>query len=453
LWIAGSENIGVLKSSIVSTVNAVGQNRIESVAFDDTNGIYYSIGEQIFYLKNINDQHITPLLASKETYFERLVYEKNRVWIGDAFGAISYYDLHNNTQHTLSKGTVNFSIQYLMNDNSGNKWLAGNPKGLIRVDAKDSLHLYNGLNQTVLTRESSNYELFCGSNGKEFLLARYESLHDRFDFLDLAYKFDCPDNLILNDFQFDDNGSIWLATDDGLLKIEKTKGEYGDVQKVIIKGLNPNEPVRAIAFSGDYLCFANARGLVIYKDNDYILFTQDSGLPSKILQERGLVLDNDENLVVATAKGLAFIKKEAIQFKRTSAPQVKTLSINGKSISSDDPQLLNSQHKSKVELEFISLSYPASNIMYQTRIVGIDNEWSFPSTNRNLNVVGFSEGKYTIEIRAREDGKLWSDLSHLTLVIDKPWYRTWWAMILFIGSGLSTILLATKIHNNNLIRQ
>jgi hypothetical protein len=91
--------------------------------------------------------------------------------------------------------------------------------------------------------------------------------------------------------------------------------------------------------------------------------------------------------------------------------------------------------------------------MYQTRIVGIDNEWSFPSTNRNLNVVGFSEGKYTIEIRAREDGKLWSDLSHLTLVIDKPWYRTWWAMILFIGSGLSTILLATKIHNNNLIRQ
>jgi DNA-binding CsgD family transcriptional regulator len=91
--------------------------------------------------------------------------------------------------------------------------------------------------------------------------------------------------------------------------------------------------------------------------------------------------------------------------------------------------------------------------MYQTRIVGIDNEWSYPSTSRNLNVVGFSEGKYSIEFRAREDGKLWSDSLRLNLVIEKPWYRTWWAMLLFIGSGLSTILLATKIHNNNLIKQ
>jgi ligand-binding sensor domain-containing protein len=146
--------------------------------------------------------------------------------------------------------------------------------------------------------------------------------------LDLSFKFDCPDNLILHDFQFDDNGSIWLATDEGLLKIEETKGEYKDVYKVDIKGLNANDPVRALAFVDSYLCFANAQGLVIYKDDDYILFTQDSGLPSKILQERGLMLDKDENLLVATAKGLAYISKDAIQFRRTSVPQIKTLSVN-----------------------------------------------------------------------------------------------------------------------------
>ncbi len=453
LWVSGSENIGLFKSSIVSTIHAVGQNRIESIAFDESNGIYYSVGEQMFYLNNAQATEAHHILSSQNTYFERLLVEKNRVWVGDAFGAIFYHDIHTGKQHYLMKGTVNFSIQYLMQDRLGNKWFAGHSKGLIRVDSKDSLKIYENLAQSVLTRESKDLGLFCVSNGKKNLLSKHDPLRDEFNSVPLKFDFECAEDLVLNDFQFDNQNNIWLASDEGLLRAEFKDNEYSIVTKVSIPGLNEDEPVRAVAFVDDYLCFAISQGLVIFKDGEYILFTQDSGLPSKILQERGIMPDQQGNLFVSTAKGLAFIGKDAIKFNTTVAPHTTTLLINGQAITSAEAITVKYPYKTKVEAEFNSLSYPATNIMYQTRILGIDRNWTLPSGNRTLNVLGFSEGKYTIEMRAREDGKLWSEPRSITLEISKPWYRTWWAIGLFAVTGFATVVIATQVHNNNLIRQ
>ena len=278
-------------------------------------------------------------------------------------------------------------------------------------------------------------------------------MRDEFDLLPLEFDFECSEDLALNDFQFDNQNNIWLATDEGLLKANVNNKMYGVVTKISIPGLNEDEPVRAVAFVDDYLCFAISQGLVIFKDGEYILFTQGSGLPSKILQERGIMPDQDGNLFVSTAKGLAFIRKDAIVFKTTVIPHTTTLMINGQPVTPTEVINVKYPYKTKAEAEFISLSYPATNIMYQTRILGIDKNWTLPSSNRTLNVLGFSEGKYTIEMRAREDGKLWSEPRSITLEISKPWYRTWWAMGLFVFTGFATVVIATQVHNNNLIRQ
>ena len=46
LWITGDENMGLIKPSVVSTVSSIGQNRIESLAVDAKNNLYYSTGER-----------------------------------------------------------------------------------------------------------------------------------------------------------------------------------------------------------------------------------------------------------------------------------------------------------------------------------------------------------------------------------------------------------------------
>jgi len=37
--------------------------------------------------------------------------------------------------------------------------------------------------------------------------------------------------------------------------------------------------------------------------------------------------------------------------------------------------------------------------------------------------------------------------------ISMPWYRTWWAIVIFAAFGVITVIVATQIHNANLIRQ
>jgi len=451
-WVAGSETIGLFKTTIVSTVRSAGENRIESMTLDNRNGLYYSVGKQIYFLEDSRNGTSTKILSADDTYFARILLEGTKLWIGDAFGKIFYYDINSGEKKYLLNGTF-ISIQYIYEDNRKNKWFTGHSQGLIKVDSAEHLKFYNGLKNSVIVRESRHGELYCAQNGKHKLLSVYNSGKDSFDELRLTFDFSCPDNLVVSDLQFDSLDNIWLGTDEGLLKIDYINGVYKNVKRVFIDGLEVREPVRSLAIDNDYVCFANTTGLIIYKKDQYIVFSQESGLPSKILKERGLMFDRHGNLLVATAKGMAIVEKNAIEFKRTIRPIFTTLRFNGNTVGQQEISKTEFPYKTKVEAEFISLSFPASNIMYQTRIVGVDKDWSQPSINRNISVLGFSEGSYTLRVRAREDGRLWSDSAAIRFEIKRPWYRTWWAWILFGLSGIVVVVIATSIHNNNLIRQ
>lgn len=452
LWITGDENIGLIKPSVVSAVPNVGETRIESLTADNDGNLYYSTGERLLYLNLRTAATPVTVLEVSDNYFERLYLEGSRLWIGDAFGGISCIDLETGQLRQLLDGD-NVAIKYLHRDSAGNKWFTGHSRGLIRVDGRDSLKFYPQLSRSVLVRESPDGGLYCGSNTREDLIAVWDPPSDTFIPLPLEYTFDCPENIALRDFQFDSLGTLWVGTDEGLLRIAKEGNSYRTVEKVAIEGLNPNEPIRALAIAGGNMYFANGLGLVVCRGNEYILFDQDSGLPSRILEERGLSFDRNGNLLAATAKGMAEVKVNGLAFRPTPTPLVRTLRVNGISVDPHSVQAKQFPFNSKVEASFISLSYPASNIVYQTRIAGMGQAWSEPSSNRNLNVIGFQEGSQTLEVRAREHGKLWSAPLVIPVTIAMPWYRTWWALLLFAAAGVGTVAVATQVHNSNLIRQ
>lgn len=452
LWMTGDENIGLIKPSVVSTLSSIGQNRIESLTVDADNNLYYSTGEKLFYFNRAENTTPNTILEVTDNYFERIYLEGQRLWIGDAFGGIFTIDLETNRRRQLLEGD-NVAIRFLYHDSKGNKWFTGHSRGLIRVDDNDSLKFYPDLTRSVLVRESPDGVLYCGSNGMDGFISEWNPLSDTFESLTLSLAFPSPDNIVLRDMQFDSLGNIWVATDEGLLRIANENGAYSAVEKTIIPGLDPNEPVRALAIDDQNLYFANGQGLAVCRGEEYILFDQDSGLPSRILEERGLSFDREGNLMVATAKGMAVVNVQGIQFRPTQTPLVRTLRINGTALAPTAAQSEQFPHNSKLEASFISLSYPASNVVYQTRISGMGQDWTEPSSNRNLNVIGFQEGSQTLEVRAREHGKLWSAPLVIPVNIAKPWYSTWWAIMLFASLGVVTIVVATQVHNSNLIRQ
>ncbi len=450
LWIAGSENVGLLKKVGIYALEMVGATRIESVDIDSKGVIYYSVGEQILKLNN-NRSEAEMVLSAVDTYFDRILLENEVIWIGDAFGRISLYDLKQKQLQNFQEES-GFSIKHIFLDSRGSKWFSGNPTSITRIDQNLNVRYYNVRNSAVI-KESLSGNLICGVLGDESILYQYDKARDIFLPMKIDIPIDRPESIQVEDIAFDHEENLYLATDIGLLKVSYNNGSYHKAERIAIDGFDNNEPVRALAINGDFIWLANSYGLAIYRDGEAIIYTTENGLPSKILKERGLKIDPQNGLLVATAKGLALADTELNTFRVASKPIFKFIDVNGKKYKINSQQSAVFPYNSRLQAEFVTLFFPGSDIVYQTRILGLQDEWTKASSNYNISVLGFPEGTYTLEIRARNGGFQWSEPLRFSFEIKPPWFRTWWAYLLFLIILSVFTYISVKFYNQHLIRQ
>lgn len=98
----------------------------------------------------------------------------------------------------------------------------------------------------------------------------------------------------------------------------------------------------------------------------------------------------------------------------------------------------------RLELEFAALSFRDRSLLrYRSRLSGQD-EWSAPSRSPVLQFAALEPGAYRAEMAASLDGIRWSDSpATFEFRMLPPWYRTWWAWLLF---GLAAVAALTWIY-------
>ena len=74
-------------------------------------------------------------------------------------------------------------------------------------------------------------------------------------------------------------------------------------------------------------------------------------------------------------------------------------------------------------------------VEYQTRLEGIDNEWSAWSHEATRDYNYLSEGSYRFHVRARTPHGAVAEDATLSFGVLPPWYRTWWAYLLYAVFG------------------
>jgi len=452
LWVAGSENIGLFKAADVIAIREVGETRIESISAAPNGDIYYSVGQQIFRLSREGGKTARrEILSSKDTYYDRILADGDTLWIGDAFGSISSYDMTTGAFVTY-RGNSGYAVQHIFKDSYGNKWFSGNAGELIRVDPNNQVKGYP-VKYTSVTRESRGGEVIAATLGRDSLLFRYDRENDVFVPVKTVFSFAHPqDDIQVEDIGFDAGGNLYMATDIGLLKASY-ESAYSETTRIPLDGFEENEPVRAIAIASESIWIANTSGLAVVRNGGATFFSLEGGLPSRILKERGLLVDHNNRLLIATAKGLAFVDAAKKDFPKTSKPVFKSIAINDKAFKIPTGESIVLPYRTKLQAEFTSLSYPGADLMYQSRILGLGDAWSKASQHHTLSAFGLSEGAYTLQVRARRGGHDWSEPLNFSFVVSMPWFRKWWAY------ALSVVLLglftfgAITIYNKNLIRQ
>ena len=449
MWLTGSENTGLLKGTAIDPIEPIGKSRIESISLDRNGPIFYSIGQELFIY---NGEDVEEVVSSKQTFFNQIIADKDKIWIGDPFGSIFYFSLVTRKMHVIQENTLS-GITHAYQDSYGNKWFAGNSDWLSKIDLLQNHVTYPNVKNSAIIRESPDGIIFCGASGRENMLFRYDKSSDAFQKINIQYDFEPAETILVMDMDFDSDQNLWVATDEGLLRIDYDGGIYQNASRIKLEGLPIDQAYRAVRVTGENLWLVNDNGLIAYADDHLMLYTNENGLPSKIIKDRGLTIDKDNNrMLIASAKGLASIKLDELLLQQTKKPIVNSLLVNNEPINVIREEL-KFAHNDRVQLQFNTLSYPGNDLVYQTRILELEQEWSAPSTNQYITFMGFNQGDYTLQVRSRSSGELWSEPLQLSFSILPAWYSTWWAIILFLLAGAALVTIAVKLYNVHLIRQ
>ncbi|MBL4660254.1 MAG: response regulator [Alcanivoracaceae bacterium] len=220
-------------------------------------------------------------------------------------------------------------------------------------------------------------------------------------------------NITINSIEEDNNGNLWLGTDNGLKHINLATKETHTFRKS--DGLQSNFFTKSSSYKtpSGKLIFGGRNGLNAFNPQDIIINTKAPKIALTELTRFGTPI------------------KTGINYDDF---------ILNKDIS--DLEELTLSHKDYViGFEFAALDFadPSRN-KYAYKMEGQDPDWNYVNAdNRSISYSNLKSGNYTFKVRGSNKDGVWNNIgkSLKIKVLPAPWL-SWWAMSLYI---LSTLLI------------
>jgi signal transduction histidine kinase/ligand-binding sensor domain-containing protein/DNA-binding response OmpR family regulator len=240
---------------------------------------------------------------------------------------------------------------------------------------------------------------------------------------------------------------IWVLTNGGGLHLYQGEGK-GFRVFTVADGLGSN----------------TLRGMEEDKKGD-LWFTTNGGISKMDAQTFKFVnyddadgLQGKEFIITAHAKnkqgwlffggvnGLNYLKSDSLRM-RLDVPNVyltslkifnKTVQVGAENspLDVDLPDLKTlvlQPDQSVFSLDFVALEYQRpKNNRYAYYLEGFDKEWNFVGTQRTATYTNLSPGSYIFKVKATNSDGVWGENPvELRIEVLPPWYRTWWAYMLY----------------------
>ncbi len=255
----------------------------------------------------------------------------------------------------------------------------------------------------------------------------------------------------------DRDGRFWLGTEGGgLLLFDRKAGKvirrFSDAD-----GLCNNGVLNIREDSAGQLWMSTFNGLsqFNYSTSTFKNYYQTDGLQSNQFTYNAAVQLSTGELVFGGINGFSLFNPEQILPREYMPPVfITNILINSQPVSAVSHYIRSAGSAGIIELRvpynqavfnfsFNALEYTSpEKIAYGYYLEGWDKNWNYSGNISNINYNNLTEGSYTLHLKSTNVNGQWNENETLLkLVILPPWYRSWWAYIIYILSAGSLVWL------------
>lgn len=328
------------------------------------------------------------------------------LWAG-VFTNGPLYRLNRAAHHFEVFDTTLVNIFSMKEDSKGNFWVGGT-KSLIKVDRSAKKHRVFNIGYPVRAiHEDKAGNCWIGTEGGGLLLFNRETgAYTRFTTTD-----GLSNNAVLRILE-DRHGNLWISTFNGISKFDPVKKLWRNFSQS--DGLLSNQFSyhAALALSSGEFAFGGIKGLNIFSP-DSLNFSNH--MPD--VQLTGLLIDNTP-------------VEQATRYV-TERSQDKVISLT---VPYD---------KAAIAFSFVAPEYSTPDkINYAYYMEGWDKDWNYAGSTRTANYTHLYEGNYTFRIKNTNAAGEWNKNEYrLKIKVLPPWYRTWWAFLMYLAGSVALVWL------------
>jgi ligand-binding sensor domain-containing protein/signal transduction histidine kinase len=246
------------------------------------------------------------------------------------------------------------------------------------------------------------------------------------------------------------NGNVWVGTTDGLYRYNRAKNELSHF--TVKDGLASNVVCGLAADEKGNIWISTYRGMTCFEatSGNFVNYQASDGLQGNEFTHGAYFTASDGRIFFGGTNGVTAFYPDRVGavshpvqvhisdfFIGNDAVHRNTLSGNKAVVDDEvfDAEVFRLSHSDNTfSIAFTTLNFDhPEQITYQYRIDELGDRWMTTSPGvERVTYNNLAPGTYTFRILAIDHGRP-SEERVVTIIIDKPWYVTWWAILIYIA--------------------
>ena len=386
----------------------------------------------------------------------------DQIWAGTWAGGVNLFDKRKKSFITYTHENSelpNNNVFDIIEDRNGNMWFASQG-GLSRFNKnKKSFKNYSGENSKLIDNFIEVLQL---SKNGNLLLGTTKGLiifnPDTEEFINYSHNDDDASSLSHNfvtDIFEEDSNTIWVATENGLNRLDKEKGTFKRYNKEYHL---PNDLIFGIEEdSYGFLWISTNGGLsrLNIETGETKNYTKTDGLQSNNFIKKSRFKSKSGKIYFGGVNGFNEFSPANIIDNKSIPPVVITdFQIFNESIRpgieksplkkqiSETDELILSYKDSVISFGFVALDYvsPGKN-QYAYMLEGFDKGWNYIGTRRSATYTNLNPGHYIFRVKGTNNNKTWNEAgTSIKITITPPLWQTVWFKSALVLSILIIII-------------